>query len=91
MIKVMEWISVKDRLPLLISKLEKNEEEEDEMYSEDILIYDPEHGMFRGVYRKSNNRYYWEEYSTGCGCCAQDLNVTHWRSLPKPPEEKERK
>jgi hypothetical protein len=83
-----EWISVKDRLPEIRDKTRSSSE------SQKVLILDSCGDMYVGYlnfYGISGNRkeecYSWYENSTGCGCCSENINATHWMSLPKPPED----
>lgn len=83
----MNWISVKDERPLGLK------EDDYESVSEDVLIYDKNLGILVGRLiwecRFHDNKYEieWCEKQSGCGCCSQDLEVTHWMKVPEPPEE----
>jgi len=79
----MEWIRVKDKLP----ELYKNDE------SDNVLVFTDDHGVLvasmnfypKGGYRKEDS-YTWSEHATGCGCCGEYIEPTHWMRLPNPPE-----
>jgi len=77
-----KWINVKDSLPELSEKTDE---------SEDVLVYDSGcyHIAYLCLYPKSGYRlkdvYKWIERSSGCGCCSEGINPTHWMDLPKPP------
>lgn len=79
-----EWISVEKELPKI------NEDKP----SDDVLVIDNDKNMYVAYLRfycvtnyRKKEEYLWHERSTGCGCCSQDINVTHWMPLPNPPEE----
>jgi len=69
-----KWTSVKDNLPKV---------------SQDVLSTDGEI-VAATTYRYNPyiNSYYWEYFTSGCGCCDSDMeNVTHWMPRPLPPKE----
>jgi hypothetical protein len=73
-----EWISVKDKLPELGSR---------------VLAYgndsDREFGITTVDYVKYSREQSpsWAMVSSGCGCCDSCLNVSHWMPLPEAPNE----
>lgn len=83
-----DWISVEDRLPKIKDKLLHSSE------SEDVLALNCDGNMYvanlnfyaAGGYRKEDE-YSWSDKSTGCGCCSEGIQPSHWMSLPKPPEQ----
>jgi hypothetical protein len=83
-----EWIKCSDRMPDLKNKDGSNS------CSEDVLIIESDETMYvanlvylnASGYRKEE-RYYWKENSTGCGCCAEDLFPEYWMPLPTPPKQ----
>lgn len=83
-----DWISVDiERPPGL-------DEDKYESTSEYVLIYDKNHGVLVGNLTWDHNFIHtpyelvWSEKGTGCGCCNEDLEITHWALLPEPPKEK---
>jgi hypothetical protein len=82
-----EWISVKERLPVL----GVDERGVRNLPSEEVLIHVPSNEIFVVGYLTI---YGWREWvGTACGCCASvddlDLLITHWMPLPLPPKEPE--
>jgi hypothetical protein len=84
----MEWISVKDRLPDIKDKTKNSS------VSEDVLTIDSDGLMFVAYLNyygiseyRTKEECSWSEQSTGCGCCSEALDITHWMSLPQPPKE----
>ena len=70
----MQWISVKDRMPVL---------------GEQVLVSDEKFGILLATYKKCEDELYFDEVGTGCGCCCESLKkITHWMSIPEPPERK---
>lgn len=82
-----EWIGVKNRLPEIKDNL-------GDLESEDVLIIDSGNNQYvgkltfypKGDYR-NEDKYSWDEKTTGCGCCCKSIDVIYWMPLPKPPEE----
>lgn len=81
----MKWISVKDENPEINEKT---------LNSSDVLVFDSSGTQYVGYlifypiagYRKKEE-YKWSDRSTGCGCCSENLDVTHWMPLPESPEK----
>ncbi len=69
---MMDWISVKDRLP---------------KHGELCIVYCGEYGSFLVNYDESSIRHHWNPTCFGCfNSLLWNLeNTTHWMSLPKPP------
>lgn len=75
----MDWISVKDSLP----PLTPNEAGVLRLPSDDCLVYTEHHDILTAAYTVSGE---WvERHGTSCGCCAEDIEVTHWQPLPRAP------
>ncbi len=81
---MIEWISIKKDLPKI------NEHNE----SEDVLVSTDRYGILvahLNFYQKGGHRkedaYSWTEKCTGCGCCSEGVNPTHWAYLPESPKE----
>lgn len=66
------WISVKDRLPSIIS-------EDFDDYSEDVLVMTPDGIMIGHCEPYRDGEYAW--FSNH-----DSVTVTHWMPLPEPPE-----
>lgn len=75
---VMEWISVKDRLPAI----------DDWVIARGSNRTEGITALVQYCYNDHIKMYFWNLLSSGCGCCDTSLkNVTHWMPEPKPPEE----
>lgn len=66
-----EWISVEDRLPI--------EKTDSFVYYKtvEVIVFDG-YTVFSCEFRAGNTIGFWSEFD--------DINVTHWMSLPDPPE-----
>jgi hypothetical protein len=83
---IQRWISVNDRLPD-IKDISINSE------SEDVLVLSSDGNMYVAYLNfypisgyRTEEQYSWSDRSTGCGCCSESIDVTHWIPLPPPPK-----
>lgn len=79
MLEKLKWNSVEDRLPELKGV-------KDNKKSTDCLVKTKDKGYF--VARLCwwgfiEDKVKWQAKYTGCGCCEEFLDVTHWAYLPK--------
>lgn len=88
-----EWIDVKKEKPPRVVKDNKDESNYVLYY---VLVVDEQGDMYVANmthYPISDHRkkeeYFWAENTTGCGCCLQNLAVTHWMPLPLAPLQHE--
>jgi Protein of unknown function (DUF551) len=76
-----EWISVKDRPPLLDAENCCMEEDEYGRYSEPVFVFDEDEAtVTTAVY--DGQKHEWLDARNG----GQMFGVTHWMPLPEPPE-----
>lgn len=79
----MTWRSVSEGLPDLLPHV---------YYSRDVIFCDEEGTRYIGVFKRvpedsiSPYKSYWQENQTGCGCCSQRLQATHWMEAPEVPK-----
>ncbi len=83
--KMSEWIKCSERIPEIEYKNNT---------SKDVLIIDSDGPIYVAyltyyplIGYRLKEEYLYTERSTGCGCCSERLNPTHWMPLPKPPKE----
>lgn len=81
----MNWIKCTDRLPDTTGGSSKN-----------CLVIDKSGDCYvaclvflKAGGNRKEDRTYWSEQSTGCGCCGEDIEPIYWMPLPPPPENEE--